>query len=238
MNAIQKFQEFELSENTELFFEAKKMFEAEKIEESDNTEMLALYAYLHDNMAQKCENLALGYYLKAIELDMKNNQTSTDQFFHTHKQMILLETRIGRIHKSIDRYKNMLLEKPDDLRVYECLIMAYKGAYQPDDALSTIKAGLKINPNSADMYQQEGEVYWQIGELENALNSTEKSISIQPNGNTMRTKAVLLKLMGKKQEYIKAWEAWADYSDSRGLNEFADNLRKSSGYLFVKSELK
>lgn len=83
----------------------------------------------------------------------------------------------------IEDRKKRLLEKPENVALYDDLAVAYEKTGQTDLAIETMMAKEKIKPGLYETYANLGTFYIHAGRLEEGLEQIEKAIEINPNAH-------------------------------------------------------
>ena len=124
--------------NVEIFTQAereyKKLFETENFTDED----IGDYAYLMECHARYYLKIAEEFYQRAID---QGSQLKGSSFYKNQRQYILFLSRLGRSQESIDKYKQLIIQEPDNPMHYSSLIAAYK------NAVKVVEAGLALFPN-------------------------------------------------------------------------------------------
>lgn len=97
-----------------------------------------------------------------------------------HAQLIQVRSQLSENHVSIDDYKKLLSESPDDPRLYCYLIQCYLKVDQLVEAKKVIEAGIKLFPDNAMMNYYQGEIQSRLGQIEEALQAWAKSAELDP----------------------------------------------------------
>jgi tetratricopeptide (TPR) repeat protein len=87
----------------------------------------------------------------------------------------------GQLQQALDSAKQLLLQFPDSLTVYNVQGAANAGLGQLDAAIGSYKQALKIKPDYADAYNNMGVALKNKGDLEAAIGSYNKALKIKPD---------------------------------------------------------
>ena len=191
----------------------------EKLIESGNytNDEMVRYAYLQDNRSHYAAKKAIALYKQVIEKSMENRDIS---YYTANNQLIILLARNNRSHESIDKYKQMIKDEPNNYHAYWFLSQAYFWAKQYDDAWLAMEAALKFEPINASLLSEAGYIVKALGRYDEAIEFFDKSFSFDnETASTLYGKACLYMDTGKNAESIKAWEDVITWSNAHGFGE-------------------
>lgn len=178
---------------------------------------LVEYAYLQDRHSENIAKKAISLYKQAIENSKANRESS---YYKANNQLIILLSRNNRSYESIDMYKQMVKDEPDNYHSYSFLAQAYFWAKQYDDAWLALEAALKLEPNNAGLLSQAGYVVKALGRYDQTIEFFDKSFALDnENASTLYGKACLYMDIGRYAESIKAWEDVIKWSTEHGFDE-------------------
>jgi len=184
---------------------------------SYTNEDLLSYAYLQD--------IHSGYYVKKA-IKLYNNvierckDKRDDTYYKAHGQLIALLSKINRSHESIDRYKKMVKEEPDNYQAYRLLCKAYCQADQYDDAWLAIEAAMKLEPDNAILLSETGYVCKALGRYDEAIDFFDKAFAKDSNNaSALYGKACLYMDAGRNEEALKAWKDVVSWLEEHGYSE-------------------
>ena len=75
----------------------------------------------------------------------------------------------------------MVQVNPADPQFQVCLGIALHAAGRPDDAIATWKQAIAQPDNAGQGTAQSGEIYWELGRIEDSLVACRKAISLRPD---------------------------------------------------------
>ncbi len=191
----------------------------EKMIESGNysNQDLLEYALLQDYHSMYYVKKAIGLYNKIIE---NGKETRDDVYYKSQSQLIVLLARNNRSHESIDKYKQMVKDEPNNYRAYDLLHQAYFWAKQYDDAWLALEAAMKFEPNNAGLLSDAGYVCKALGRYDEAIDFYDKAFAINSDdASTLYGKACLFMDTGRDEEAIMAWQDVIDWNNSHGFSE-------------------
>lgn len=148
--------------------EYKKLFESGNFTDED----LGFYAYLIECHARYYLKVAEEYYIKSIELGSQHKEES---FYKNQRQYILFLSHLGRSQESIDKYRKLMIQEPDNPMHYSCLAAAYKNTGDFKNAIKVAENGLGIFPNDAVLLSYAGDIYKQLKDYDNAKKCWERA---------------------------------------------------------------
>ena len=148
---------------------------------------------------------ALTYYLKADDLDSKNDEVlkcvgetyfkleeyeKSYEYFkkaleiNENNQIVLFEMAFlcSIIGKPVEviRYGNKILSEDDNYDLYQLIAMAYVDLGKRESALECLDQAIYTHPQTNYFYTIKGNLYYYLDEEENARECFEKSIEINP----------------------------------------------------------
>lgn len=151
--------------NVEIFTQAereyKKLFESESFTDED----IGDYAYLMECHARYYLKIAEEFYQKAID---QGAQLKGPSYYKNQRQYILFLSRLGRSQESIDKYKQLIIQEPNNPMHYSALIAAYKNAGDFQNAVKVAEAGLALFPNDVVLLIYAGDTYKNLQDYNHA----------------------------------------------------------------------
>lgn len=201
--------------------------------EKDHNDLDALWTFgvINDFQSRYYLNLSIKYLEQA--LDLAKSQNNVFIFKKVSFQLIEVYSRNHQTHISIEKYKKLLAEEPEEIYNYIFLIASYLKASQPNDAWKVCETALKLEPNNADVLLYAGEISQDLKKFEEAFKYWDNSIKLDDEYADARySKAFLYRRLGMVKEAIKAFNDLAEWMLSRGYDleakwayEEADKLK-------------
>lgn len=186
-------------DNTDSFEKAekeyKRMFSSADFTDAD----LGSYAYLPECHARHYLNAAEEYYERAIETGSELKESS---YHKNQRQHVLFLASLGRAQESVEKYKGLILQEPDNSMNYSSLIFAFECAGDLQSALQTAKKALARFPNDAMLLTFAGEIYKELFDFEHAQSCLSKAFEI--DGELIDTQYSLASLFAEKGLFEKA----------------------------------
>ena len=146
------------------------------------------------------------------------NEVSLDPPQDQQQRLINLYQQ-GQLQQALDSVKQLLLQFPNSLTLYNIQGAAYAGLGQFDAAIDSYKQALKIKPDHADAFSNMGAALNDKGDLESAIESYQQALKIKPDhaeaysnmGNALKDKGDLEAAI---ESYKQALKIKPDYADA------------------------
>lgn len=158
--------------NRDAFLDAEreymKLFSSGKYTECD----AAGFAYVAERHARFYLETAERYYKEAVEIGAASK---SEAYYKNQRQYILFLSRIGRSQESIDVFRRLVDEEPENPMNYISLTAAYKFAGDLQNALNTAQKGLFLYPDNALLLTYAGDIMKNLGDIESAKDYWERA---------------------------------------------------------------
>ena len=150
-------------------------------------------------------------------------------YAEAHYNLGFSHHRLGQLDAAVRSYKKVVAIKPDYARAHNNKILSviyFFTSGQIPDAIDTLEALIKDNPNDALLFNMIGGCYASVGQLDIAIKNYEKALAIKPDYAVPQH--MLNALTGNTsteppKEYVK--NLFDDYAE-----RFDDSLIKQLGY--------
>jgi len=173
---------------------------------------------------------AIRYYEKALSIK--------PDYAEAHYNLGFSHHRLGQLDAAVRSYKKVVAIKPDYAKAHNNKILSVIYFFtngQIPDAIDTLEALIKDNPNDALLFNMIGGCYASLGQPDMAVKNYEQALAIKPDYAVPQH--MLNALTGNKsteppKEYVK--NLFDDYAE-----RFDDSLIKQLGYKlpFLMKEL-
>jgi tetratricopeptide (TPR) repeat protein len=183
------------------------------------------YAWLKELNARYYTQQARALYEKIIK-DEEEGRSGT--YYGAHRQLTVLLSKMDKNHLSIERYKKMVAEEPDNSQVYMLLEQAYFWARQYDDAWLVLEAALKLEPENTGFLSEAGYVLKALGRYDEAIAHYDKAVASTDNdASALYGKACLYMDTHRYPEAIKAWQDVVGWLEARDFGAEAAQWPKA-----------
>lgn len=129
---------------------------------------------------------------KALELNPKSRDALNN--------IALMYKEIGEKGHSIQYFKKLIEEYPNELEAYSSLAQQLALTGNGDEAITFLKKGLSSNGNEYSLVLSMANVYFSMGDLQNALNWYTNAFEIKPNETVLKQRISYLQNQLKKAE--------------------------------------
>ena len=194
-------------------------------------------------MRHKLFNIRGTRYAKLGQLDTaisyyENALSIKPDYVEAHYNLGLSHHRLGQLDAAVRSYKKVVAIKPDYAKEHNNKILSVIYFFtigQIPDAIDTLEALIKDNPNDALLFNMIGGCYASLGQTDMAVKNYEQALAIKPDYSVPQH--MFNALTGNKskeppKEYVK--NLFDDYAE-----RFNDSLIKQLGYKlpFLMKEL-
>jgi len=119
--------------------------------------------------------------IKSLSVGLIGKVSKVQEPSQDQQQRLINLFQQGQLQQALDSAKQLLLQFPDSLTVYNVQGAANAGLGQLDAAIGSYKQALKIKPDYADAYNNMGVALKNKGDLEAAIGSYNKALKIKPD---------------------------------------------------------
>ena len=119
---------------------------------------------------------AISYYEKAISIK--------PDYAEAHYNLGFTLQRLGQLDAAVRSYKKVVAIKPDYAEAHNNKILSVIYFFNNDqipDAIDTLEALIKDNPNDALLFNMIGGCYASLGQTDKAIRHYEQALAIKPN---------------------------------------------------------
>jgi tetratricopeptide (TPR) repeat protein len=110
--------------------------------------------------------------------------------------------RMGRTEEAIEKYRDILKQRPRHSRVYYNLGIAYSKRGESEAALAAYQKACELKPNFAEAHNNLGDIYLRLNRVEDAERELHKAISLY-DGYALAL-SNLAEVMCRKKDYPSA----------------------------------
>lgn len=190
--------------------------------ENNPKDLDALWTFgvINDYRSKDYIKLSIKYLEQALELA----KTEKNEFIFRKVSFQLIEvySRNHQTHLSIEKYKQLLTEEPNQIYNYIYLIASYLAASQPHDAWKVCTTAIKIEPKHPAVLLYAGEINQSLGNNDDAISYWNQCIKIDDEYADARySKAFLYRRLGKTHEAIEAFNELAEWMKNIGFDSEA-----------------
>lgn len=158
---------------------------------------------------------AMEAFKQAATLDPENASAHA-----MHGAMLVRLEQYAEAESALNR---ALFLNPKDVSSWNNLGVALRKMDRPEEALAAYEEGLTHNPESAELLSNTAIAYSKANRYEEAKSTMERALAIEPNLESRRGYAIILRALGKWNEAIPHFEAWTRENprDSSALFDLA-----------------
>lgn len=155
-------------------------------------------------------------------LELAKEQKEEFIFRKVSFQLIWVYSRNNQSHVSIEKYKRLLEQEPDQIYHYIFLISSYLHAGQPNDAWKVCETALKLEPKHPAVLLYAGEISQDLGRFDDAFDYWNECIQYDHDYADARySKAFLYRRLGRTEEAIQAFKELGEWMQKNNEPEEA-----------------